>query len=62
MSDLSISLTPNERDLMFRLLDRELGDTRSEVHHTHTPGFREDVQREEQLLRNLLAKLKAVPV
>ena len=44
MNDLAISLTADERDYVERLLDRELGDTRSEVHRTHTPGYRENVQ------------------
>ncbi len=57
--DSPIVLTTNERDLIVRLLDRELGDTRSEVHRTHQPAMREDVLREESLLRELLAKLRA---
>jgi hypothetical protein len=58
MNDNSITLTANERDLLVRLLDRELGDTRSEFRRTHTPEFREDVEREEKLLRQLLDKLR----
>ncbi len=62
MADIPLTLTSNERDLIVRLLDRELGDTRSELHRTHySPEFREDVQREEKLLRELLDKLR-VPV
>ena len=64
MNDNSITLTPNERDLVVRLLDRELGDTRSEFRRTHfSPEFREDVKREEKLLRELLEKLRVtVPI
>jgi hypothetical protein len=59
MNDSSITLTPNERDLVVRLLDRELGDTRSEFRRTHySPEFRDDVEREEKLLRELLVKLR----
>ena len=62
MADIPLTLTTNERDLIVRLLDRELGDTRSELQGTHySPDFREDVQREEKLLRELLDKLR-VPV
>lgn len=59
MNDSSIILTPNERDLVVRLLDRELADTRSEFRRTDSsPEFREDVGREEKLLRELLDKLR----
>jgi hypothetical protein len=62
MTDVPLTLTANERDLIVRLLDRELGDTRSELHRTHfSPDFRDDVEREEKLLRQLLDKLR-VPV
>jgi hypothetical protein len=62
MADIPLTLTANERDLIVRLLDRELGETRSELHRTHySPEFREDVEREERLLRQLLDKLR-VPV
>ena len=59
MNDSSITLTPNERDLIVRLLDRELADTRSEFRRTDSsPEIREDVGREEKLLRELLDKLR----
>jgi hypothetical protein len=62
MTDVPLTLTANERDLIVRLLDHELGDTRSELHRTHfSPDFRDDVEREEKLLRQLLDKLR-VPV
>ena len=59
MNDKPVNLTPNERDLVVRLLDRELADTRSEFRRTDSsPDFREDVEREEKLLRELLDKLR----
>jgi hypothetical protein len=59
MNDNPITLTTNERDLIIGLLDRELGDTRSEFRRTHySPELREDVEREERLLRELLDKLR----
>ena len=59
MNETPIRLTANERDLIIALLDRELGDTRTELRRTDTPDFREDVEREEKLLRELLNKLRA---
>jgi hypothetical protein len=35
-----------------------LGETRVEVHRTHTPEFREQVQRREAILRRLIEKLR----
>ena len=59
MNDSSITLTTNERDLIVLLLDRELADTRSEFRRTDSsPEIREDVGREEKLLRELLDKLR----
>ncbi|HKD36393.1 MAG TPA: hypothetical protein VKB78_06315 [Pirellulales bacterium] len=60
MNEMPIALTANERDLIIWLLDRELGDTRAEFRRTHfSPEFREDVEREEKLLREVLEKLRA---
>jgi hypothetical protein len=62
MNDIQLTLRANERDLIVQLLDRELGETRSEFHRTrYSPEFRDDVEREEKLLRQLLDKLR-VPV
>jgi hypothetical protein len=62
MNDNSVNLTADERDLIIRLLDRELSDTRAEFRRTHTPDFREDVEREEKLLREVLDKLRVAAV
>jgi hypothetical protein len=58
MSEVQLTLNAAERDLLLRLLRRELGDTRVELHHTHfSPDFRGEVKEEEALLRGLLGKL-----
>jgi hypothetical protein len=57
-ADVQLRLTTEERDLLVRLLARELGDTRVELHHTHfSPEFRGEVKEEEAILRDLLNKL-----
>jgi hypothetical protein len=58
MVQLETDLTAEEKQYLIRLLDARLGETRVEVHRTHTPDFREQVQQEEALVRGLLAKLK----
>ena len=49
-----------ERVEMVRLLEQSLRETRSEIHKTHTPEYRDRVIGQESLLRGLLAKLQRV--
>ena len=56
MADTTIVLTQQERDYLAGVLKTRLGDVRVEVHHTHAPDYRDQVQREEELVRGLLAK------
>jgi hypothetical protein len=58
MAEFTLTLNEQERAVLERLLNQSLGDTRVEVHHTHTPGYREEVLREENLIRGLLAKVR----
>jgi hypothetical protein len=58
MAELTLVLNEPERRELLRLLNQALGDTRVEVHHTHTPGYREIVQQEEAVIRGLLEKLR----
>jgi hypothetical protein len=58
MADFHLPLNDQERDYLQALLKTMLTETRVEVHHTHTPGFREKVIAEEDLVRGLLAKLQ----
>jgi hypothetical protein len=47
-----------EKDELLQLLDTALGDLRVEVHRTHTPDFRTQLLRREELLRGLIAKFR----
>ena len=49
-----------ERVEMVRLLEQVLGETRVEIHRTHTPDYRDRVIGQVSLLRGLLAKLQRV--
>ncbi len=53
-----VMLTPEEKAYLMRTLSNAIGETRVEVHRTHTPNYRDRVLEEEQLLRGLLAKLE----
>ncbi len=54
----TVVLDEEERSELSQLLDHALRETRVEVHHTHTPDFRDQVQRREEVLRRLLEKLR----
>jgi hypothetical protein len=58
MPDICITLSQQEMAELLMILEHELEETRVEVHRTHTPAFRDNVQKEEQTLRSLLNKLR----
>jgi hypothetical protein len=55
---ITLTLNQEEAEELVRLVDSALGETRVEVHRTHTPAFREKVQHTEALLRSVLGKLR----
>jgi hypothetical protein len=57
IASTQITLTREEKDYLVRVLQNSIGETRVEVHRTHTPQFRERVLEEEKLIRGLLTKL-----
>jgi hypothetical protein len=58
MAEFTLVLNERERQELLLLLETSLKETRVEVHRTHTPGYRENVQQEESLLRGLLEKVR----
>jgi hypothetical protein len=62
MAEHPLALSDEERQYLVTHLQSALEETRVESHHTRTSAYREQVRREEALLRGLLAKLGvAVP-
>jgi hypothetical protein len=59
MEKRQLVLTADEKQYLIGLLQTALGDTRVEVHHTRTPGYREGVLEQEELIRRILEKLQA---
>lgn len=57
MAEFNLLINEQERAELLRLLRNSLGETRVEVHHTHTPDYRESVKHEEEVIRGLLEKL-----
>jgi hypothetical protein len=56
--EFHLTIDGDERAELINLLERALGETRVEVHRTHTPSFREQVLGEEAVIRRLLEKLR----
>ena len=54
---MPIELTATERELVKSLLDQELEDTRSELHHTQNHEYRDNLKERERVIREVLAKL-----
>jgi hypothetical protein len=58
MADATLTLTSEEREFLVEHLQMTLSQTRIEEHRTDSLKYRERVHRDEQLLENLLAKLR----
>jgi len=56
---MPIDLSQVENELLAGLLEKELDEIRSEVHHTQGHDYKESLKAREQLVRGLLAKLSA---
>jgi hypothetical protein len=56
---MTIDLTGQEKDLLAELLDKELEDVRSELHHTQVFEYKEKLRCREELVRGLWIKLRA---
>jgi hypothetical protein len=56
--ETTVMLTCDEKNYLVRTLQNAVGETRVEVHRTHTPQFRDRVLEEEHLIRGLLTKLE----
>jgi hypothetical protein len=54
---LALALDEEERAILRGLLEQALGETRVEVHRTHTPEFRVQVQHREVLLAKMIKKI-----
>jgi hypothetical protein len=63
MNEIQLTVSERERELIYGLLDRELGEVRVEVHRTHwSPEMRADLEAREALVRQMLDKLKLAAV
>lgn len=56
---MAIELSQPEKDLLTAVLEKELGDVRSEFHHTQDLEYKGALKAREELVRGLLDKLSA---
>jgi hypothetical protein len=61
MTELQMTITAEERQYLVGLLEGILKETLVEEHRTRTPIYREDVLQQEQLIQELLNKLRQTP-
>lgn len=55
---MMIELTPEEREVLLTLVEREIGELVPEIRHTRTQTYREDLKAQQRLLRNLFQHLR----
>ena len=56
---MQLDISAEERELLVRLVERALEDTRVEVRRTATPDFHDRLQAEERMLESVLGRLRA---
>lgn len=55
---MQLEISPEERELLIRLIEGAVADTRVEVRRTSTPAFHDRLEAEERELAGLLARLR----
>jgi hypothetical protein len=61
MAELQLTLTDEERAFLVDILETSLKNTLVEEHRTRTPTYREKVLHQENLITQVLGKLKHAP-
>jgi hypothetical protein len=56
---MPVELSPEEKDLLVGLLEREIEEIRTEIHHTRSYDYKDSLKEREKLLNGLLVRLKA---
>ena len=56
---MPFEMRQEECDLLAGLLEKEMDDVRSEIHHTDNHDYKESLKKREKFVRDLLLKFKA---
>jgi hypothetical protein len=54
----SLTLDEVEKSEILKLVEAALGDLRVEIHRTHTPDYRSELLKREELLKKLIEKIQ----
>ncbi|MGE5236052.1 MAG: hypothetical protein ACM3O7_06875 [Acidobacteriota bacterium] len=57
---MNLNVTPAERELLEGMLATSLGTLREEVYHAEEARFKDELKAEEEQVRTLLGKVKAL--
>jgi hypothetical protein len=57
---MQLDISSDDRDILIRLVERALSDTRVEVRRTTTPEFHDRLEAEERELAGLLVRLRGL--
>ncbi len=55
---MTVELSPEEREVLLGLVEREIAELAPEIHHTRTRTYREDLKAQQRTLRDLLDHLR----
>lgn len=58
MSDINMTLSPEEKECLLRILEGTLASKRVEVHRTDSLAYRQYVEHELELVDALVSKLR----
>ena len=62
MCETQLLLNEEEKELLVKLLEREVSQRLVEEHRTRAPAYREHILHDEAVLRGMLAKLNEATV
>jgi hypothetical protein len=55
---MKLEISKKEAEMLQKILGRFIEETRSEIHHTDTEAYKEELEKQEQLVKELLEKIK----
>ena len=61
MAETQLLLNAEEKDLLVKLLEREVSQRLVEEHRTRAPAYREHILHDEAVLQGMLTKLNEAP-
>jgi hypothetical protein len=56
---MPIELSKEEKEILIGLLEREFGEVRTEIHHTRSHDYKDDLKERERRVHELIQRLKA---